>query len=116
MFRGSSSFPHPSDGLAMPFPSREAQTRIKHEILREYAGAYGGIIARGVGRRAPADAVLDLAYFDGFAGFGRYAGDLDQPGEIAPVWDPPSWRCKPSRPSRPPPVCAFRAPACSPNR
>ena len=76
----------------MPFPVRPAQTRVKHEIVREYSGAWAGIISNGVGNSQAARRpgfVLDLVYVDGFAGFGRYDGDADQPNGHRPVWGSP---------------------------
>lgn len=74
----------------MPFRSREAQTRIKHGILGQYAGAYGGIICQGVLRQRPApDEILDLAYLDAFAGFGAYDGDADECFKRERVWGSP---------------------------
>lgn len=73
----------------MPFASREAQTRIKHEILRDYAGAWAGIISQGTAKRSPRGTVLDLAYFDGFAGCGRYECDEDRPHSQERIWGSP---------------------------
>lgn len=76
----------------MPFPTRPAQTRVKHEVLDQYSGAWAGIIVNGV-RNSPATRqsrfVLDLVYVEGFAGFGRYDGDKDQPRNRAAVWGSP---------------------------
>ena len=74
----------------MPFPARPAQTRVKHEIVREYSGAWAGIIVNGVAPAARrAGFVLDLVYVEGFAGFGRYLGDMNQPDDRTPVWGSP---------------------------
>ena len=76
----------------MPFGERPAQTRVKHEILDEYSGAWAGIIVNGVKSQSAARRsgfLLDLVYVEGFAGFGRYSGDVDQPGDRTPVWGSP---------------------------
>lgn len=79
----------------MPFPTRDSQTRIKHGILREYAGAWAGIIAtgvRGVAHHAEQRGQhfqLDLVYVDGFGGPGRYGRDSDQPVSGDPIWGSP---------------------------
>ncbi len=75
----------------MPFESRDSQTRIKHEILREYVGAWAGIISAGVRRRLRErpGVLLDLVYLDGFAGYGRYEHDTDQPTSVQRVWGSP---------------------------
>lgn len=76
----------------MPFPPRPAQTRVKHEIVNEYSGAWASIIVNGVKNSRSARQlgfVLDLVYVEGFAGFGRYCGDVDQPHDHAPVWGSP---------------------------
>ena len=76
----------------MPFPRRPAQTRVKHEVLDQYSGAWAGIIANGV-RKSPAarqsSFILDLVYVDGFSGFGRYDGDKDKPENRTAVWGSP---------------------------
>ena len=76
----------------MPFRARPAQTRVKHEIVREYSGAWAGIIVNGVSKLPAAQQsgfVLNLVYVEGFAGFGRYDGDMDRPGDRTPVWGSP---------------------------
>jgi three-Cys-motif partner protein len=79
----------------MPFAKRDSQTRIKHEILRSYAGAWAGIIGNGVrGAAFSADArgqrfQLDLTYVDGFGGAGRYLRDSDQAIPSGPIWGSP---------------------------
>jgi three-Cys-motif partner protein len=75
----------------MPFPRRDAQTRIKHSIVREYAGAFvsiiGGAFRRFVGEgKAP---VVKFAYVDGFAGYGRYERDTDGSHSPEPIWGSP---------------------------
>lgn len=79
----------------MPFPKRDSQTRIKHEILRAYAGAWAGIIGTGVegwARQAAARGhafQLDLIYVDGYGGFGRYLKDSDKSNGMEPIWGSP---------------------------
>ena len=76
----------------MPFRPRPAQTRVKHEIVDEYSGAWAGIIVNGVGKSPAAQQpgfVLDLVYVEGFAGFGRYEGDSDRSVHHASVWGSP---------------------------
>src|SRR5688572_22323979 len=76
---------------AMPFGRRPAQTRIKHGILRDYVGAWMGIICGGLFRRASAGwtpPTFDFVYLDGFAGRGAYMGDDDKPGSEL-VWGSP---------------------------
>ena len=76
----------------MPFPRRPAQTRVKHEVLDQYSGAWAGIIVNGVTNSQAArqsSFVLDLVYVEGFAGFGRYDGDNDQPENRTAVWGSP---------------------------
>ncbi|MDE0125823.1 MAG: three-Cys-motif partner protein TcmP [Bryobacterales bacterium] len=75
----------------MPFPARPAQTRVKHEIVRQYSGAWAGIIVNGVvpAARRRVGFVLDLVYLEGFAGFGRYLGDMNQPDDRTAVWGSP---------------------------
>jgi three-Cys-motif partner protein len=69
----------------VPFPPREAQTRIKHQILAEYVGAWSGIISSGIGSRPRrASFTTDFVYADGFAGSGEYEYDLADP-EQGPV-------------------------------
>ncbi len=79
-----------------PFQTRQSQTRIKHEILRAYAGAWAGIITTGAGgsaaraKQAGKEFTLDLAYVDLFAGAGRYGRDADQKEEAGtPIWGSP---------------------------
>lgn len=79
----------------MPFPPRDSQTRIKHGILREYVGAWSGIIANGLrGAARQANVLgrpfqLPLIYVDGFGGCGRYERDSDQLASTEPVWGSP---------------------------
>ena len=74
----------------MPFPPRPAQTRVKHEIIHEYSGAWAGIIGNGISPVAwRSGFVLDLVYLEGFAGFGRYKYDRHQPENSNPVWGSP---------------------------
>lgn len=75
----------------MPFATRDAQTRIKHSILREYAGAFLSIIGGGYRRYATEDnsPLVKFAYVDGFGGFGRYARDTDRPPSGEPIWGSP---------------------------
>lgn len=76
---------------SVQFGVRKAPTRIKHGILREYVGAWAGIISRGlVGqeRRGGYSVKPDFVFLDGYAGFGRYAGDADDPTS-GPVWGSP---------------------------
>lgn len=76
----------------MPFPTRPAQTRVKHEILDQYSGAWAGIIINGIKKQRVAKRLgftLELIYVEGFAGFGRYRGDNDQPGDLTPIWGSP---------------------------
>lgn len=81
--------------VALPpfFAQRSVQAKVKHTILRQYAGAWAGIIAngvRGAAVRARADGRgyrLDLVYIDGFGGAGRYGVDVD--GSPGPVWASP---------------------------
>ena len=79
----------------MPFPPRDSQTRIKHGILREYVGAWAGIIStglRGIAQAAQARGrpfLLSFVYVDGFGGAGRYERDSDQPSATGPVWGSP---------------------------
>lgn len=75
----------------MPFPTRDAQTRIKHSILREYAGAFLGIIGSGyrqylAGGSRP---LVQFTYVDGFGGYGRYERDTDAEQPAEPIWGSP---------------------------
>jgi three-Cys-motif partner protein len=75
----------------MPFDRRDAQSRIKHEILSDYVGAWAGIISQGLRRKLllNSDLHLDLVYLDGFAGYGRYARDADKTTSSTPIWGSP---------------------------
>jgi three-Cys-motif partner protein len=75
------------------FAVRPVQGKVKHTILRQYAGAWAGIILNGV-RRDAARALeggrrlrVDLVYIDGFAGAGQYRRDFD--GTPGPIWGSP---------------------------
>lgn len=77
----------------MSFDVRPVQTKVKHIILKQYAGAWAGIIAHGVRRdlisavEQGRDVCLDLVYVDGFGGEGRYGRDFD--GSSGPAWGSP---------------------------
>jgi three-Cys-motif partner protein len=77
----------------MNFDVRPVQTKVKHAILGQYAGAWAGIIKNGVrgihrARRAEGKPfTLDLIYVDGFGGEGRYTADFD--GSPGPIWGSP---------------------------
>lgn len=76
----------------MPFESRDAQTRIKHEILRDFAGAWAGIIGNGyrVHQQRGAQVSVPLVYVDGYGGKGRYLRDTDGPDTPpTPIWGSP---------------------------
>ena len=79
----------------MSFDERNSQTRIKHLILQEYAGAWSSIIGfglRGLAMKARAAGKpfpLRMAYLDGFSWKGRYAKDSDQPIGTEPIWGSP---------------------------
>lgn len=75
----------------MPFPTRDAQTRIKHSILREYAGAFLGIIGSGYRQYLRGDwrPTVEFTYVDGFGGFGRYERDTDAEPSREPIWGSP---------------------------
>ena len=80
-------------GADSRFAVRPVQGKVKHTILRQYAGAWAGIIANGVrldavrARAGGRTYRLDLVYIDGFAGAGRYGRDFD--GSPGPVWGSP---------------------------
>lgn len=77
------------------FKIRYSQTRVKHEILRGYSGAWAGIITNGL--RGAAIAArdrgepfeVDIVYLDLYAGFGRYERDADKPNAAEPIWGSP---------------------------
>jgi three-Cys-motif partner protein len=78
----------------VPFPPRDSQTRIKHEILRQYAGTWAGIITSGIRKQMRSGRfrgrfTLDLVYLDAFAGAGVYDGDSAEPPPRSPVWGSP---------------------------
>lgn len=79
--------------VARFFAVRPVQGKVKHTILRQYAGAWAGIILNGV-RRDAARALesgrrlrVDLVYVDGFGGAGQYGRDFD--GTRGPIWGSP---------------------------
>jgi hypothetical protein len=84
-----------ADGCEARFAERPVQGMVKHTILRQYAGAWAGIIANGV-RRQMVQAResggpmprLDLVFIDGFGGAGRYGRDFD--GSPGPIWGSPT--------------------------
>jgi len=88
-----------SDGYTDPyiqerFGVRPVQGKVKHTILREYSGAWAGIIINGVRRsfldelqRGRTPARVDLVYLDGFGGSGRYGRDFDD--SAGPIWGSP---------------------------
>lgn len=76
------------------FDERPVQGKVKHTILRQYAGAWAGIILNGARhdyalalRAGRHFAGTDLVYMDGFGGAGRYARDFD--GSAGPIWGSP---------------------------
>ena len=77
----------PTDAL-MNFETRDAQTRVKHFILESYAGAWSGIISRGL-RGRQGRFVADLAYIDGYGGAGRFQRDSDGSVATQPIWGSP---------------------------
>lgn len=84
--------PLPADPF---FYHREAQSRAKHDLLERYAGAWAGIILRGLARMRregmnPFE--INLVFLDGFAGAGRYGRDVDKPPPGVgdePIWGSP---------------------------
>jgi three-Cys-motif partner protein len=75
----------------MPFDSRDAQTRIKHEVLHDFAGAWAGIIGNGyrVHHLKGVEVSVPLVYVDGYGGMGRYLKDSDSPLPESPIWGSP---------------------------
>lgn len=76
------------------FVERPSQTRLKHGILREYAGAWTGIISTGLqnqARKKPTarDIQFSFVYVDGFAGAGAYQRDAHQNVATGPIWGSP---------------------------
>lgn len=74
------------------FATRDSQTRIKHGILREYAGAWCGIISAAANRDHRLGRGWDpsFLYIDAFAGAGRYGRDTDKRDDRdGPVWGSP---------------------------